>query len=233
MSQHPDTAFGKARAFFASSKGASQAPLQPREYALHLPALPVNRARKTSGHAASIRSRRWALGAARVKRDHRPTDPQLLAANAMILFRIEGAVAQQRVDGQVHPSLAHSRKKVRPVIAWSLAHGQGRDKVCGVVRHHGQLGPETILLDASLSMKEMPADVMAFQTGGVDGSFYRRRGETQLGCPPEDRTQESVKTPFFTSRCSAFCRVVKWGSLASFNSRRRSEKSASICTMPR
>ena len=223
MSQHPDTAFGKACTFFAGSEGASQTSLQPREDALHMPTLPENCARKPFGHAASIGCGRRALRPARVKPDHCPTNTQLLAAHPMISLGVEAPVGQQCVDGQMRYSLAHGGNKVRPVIARSLAHRQGRDQVSGIVRHHGELGPETIPLDSSLSVKEMPADVMAFQAGGIDGSLDRRRGETQLGCPPEDGAQESVKTPFFTSRCSAFCRVVKWGSLVSFNSRRRSE----------
>lgn len=233
MSEHPDTAFRISRAFPARSQGASQTPLQPREDTLDLPTLPEYRAREPLGHAASIRSGRRALRPASVERDHRPTYAQLLAAHPMIFLRVEASVAQQRLDWQVHDSLAYSGKKVRIVIARPLAHRQGRDQVGGVVRHHGELGPQTILLNPSLSVKEMPADVVTFQAGGVDGSLDRGRGETKLGRATEDGAQERVKTPFFTSRCSAFCSVVKWGSLVSFNSRRRSEKSASICTMPR
>jgi hypothetical protein len=77
------------------------------------------------------------------------------------------------------------------------------NQIAGMVTYQGQLGKTAELLHAALASQEVSADVVTLQTGGVHRRFRPLLDQAALSSKAENSVKQSVKSPFFSSRCSA------------------------------
>src|SRR5262245_23882684 len=98
MGEHAEVALALPGRVGAGAERRAQEALVAREGTLHLPALAVLPLGEAPLHlAAVLRLRPLAAPVAAVQRDHRGADPQVLARQAVVLFAVEGSVAQDPV----------------------------------------------------------------------------------------------------------------------------------------
>ncbi len=182
-----------------------QSSFVPRDDALDLPAISVDPLMESSLHLATISCLGPApASVAPVERDDRTAYAQLLPAQPMIGFAVVAGIGQQSGQTYVPNRLAHRGRKLRMIVARSANHAGGCDQVALGVTDQRQLGPAaTAESPVSTAIHEVGADVVSLQAGGINRAFGLWADQAALCCPPEDDGQQSLKSPFFISRCSA------------------------------
>src|SRR5258708_13952688 len=126
MSQDPELTLARAGAFRAATQGTAEPPFGPAECGFCLPALAVHPAMACSAwllpEALDHLSAILGLGplaplASSVERKDRAAHPQLLAAESVILFAVEGGIPQDPVPTHDQRGLLEGRGKLRGVVA--------------------------------------------------------------------------------------------------------------------
>ena len=183
----------------------AQPSLVPRDHTLDLPAISIDTLVESPFHLAAISCLGPAAsGVARVQRNNCAADAQLLSAQPMIALTIVARIGQQSGQAYVPNRLAHRRSELAMVVAGAANHVGGRDQMALRVTDDRQLGPPaSAKTPVSAAFHEVGADVVRLQAGGVNGALGPGGDQAALGCPPKDDAQQPLKSPFFTSRCSA------------------------------
>ncbi len=99
--------------------------------------------------------------------------------------------------------------KLKMVVAGAFRRRDAAPKVAGRLAQNGQFREAEAgmaLLAAALDV--IAADVVALKAGRVDGAFRLVADQAANVSMSENRTLESVKSPFFSSRAWVFCSVV-------------------------
>src|SRR5262245_38300428 len=144
MGQHTEVTFTFTRGIGAATQGRAEQSFVARESAFSLPALTVFASVETSLHLPPVLGL-WPLAALAtpVDWDDRGADAQILAAQAMIFFAVEGGVTQHAIPRDDQSRLFHGRGKLRPIVAGTRADGGRGEEVAAGVTHNGQFAPQT------------------------------------------------------------------------------------------
>jgi len=187
----------------SSGQGGSKEPLESGHDTLGLPSLAIDPPRKPALHLATIATVDATLVAAGVHGDDGGSDAQHFATKPMDRFRVIGSVGQDTVDGEVVDRLPDGGLEIGRIVTRPQANPGGPDEVRSVVADEGQFGPAPVLFCAALAMQEVPADVMTFQPGGVNAGLGLPVQQAKVLGDTENGPEQSIKSPFFRSRCSA------------------------------
>ena len=230
MGQDAQVALALSGGFASRSQERSEAPLVPREGALDLPALAERASRETNLHFAAIPARRPLARPSRLQRNNRAPDAQGLAAKDVMRLAVVGGVGHHAAPVRQGIAFAHERSKLRRVVRRADSNARGRPEVALTVAQHRQLGPT--LAQRFSAFRLFPAiiaaDVAGLEAGGVDDPLGLGLDQARKSRALEGAPLEYVKSPFFSSRASAFCKVVKWGTFSRRSVRRNSGKSLRI-----
>lgn len=177
MGKHTEEALALAGFVGAPGDGTAEPALVAAEGALGLPPLAehalapvalVARA-EVPGHLAAVPAARFALVAARVDRDHRRADPQLLAREPVVRLGVERRVGQHPVPGDAQRGQQKNGGELRGVVGRAEGDDRPGDEVRMGVDGGGQLGPTLGRVLALGAGDEVPGRVAAIETGGIDG----------------------------------------------------------------
>ncbi len=180
--------------------------LVARDHALRLSPLPIAPAGEAAKHLRAVVAGGPLPGRAPgIELDHRQADLQLAPGQAMIRLAVEACVGGQAVEVQVLRCLAQRRGEVRRVLARPAARDRAGDEVGGGVADHGQLGPRRVRRGPTVraAAEVVAADVMAFQSRGVDGAGGPLVDQAARAGAVEDGPEERDEAPFFSRRRSA------------------------------
>ena len=205
MGQNSQQALALLGGVVSSPQRRVQPSLVPRDHALDLPAIPIDTLVESPFHLATISCLGPAAsGVAWIERNDRAADAQFPSAEPMIALTVVARIAQQAGQAYIPSRLAHRRSELAMVVAGAPNHVGGRDQVTLRVTDQRQLGPAaTAKTPVSPAFHKVGADVVGLQPGRVDGPLGLGSDQAALGCPPEEDAQQPLKSPFFTSRCSA------------------------------
>ena len=203
MRKNTIEAFTTSTARRTGGQGGPEEPLESGEHAFRLPALSVDPPREPVLHLTTITTIDATIAPAGVHGNHGGLDAEFFATEPMVRLGIVRPVAQQPVDREVLHRLGDRGREVRGVITGSCAHLSGPDEVRVVVADDGQLGPWPIPFHAALAVQEVSADVMAFQSGGINAGFTLVFQQASGLGDTENSVEQPIKSPFFRSRCSA------------------------------
>lgn len=194
-----------------SSRGQSRSQLAfvLRDGAFGMPAATVKTLGKLVKHPSAVRTSRSArLRPSRVNRDDRRGDAEFLAADAVMALGIVSSITEESVDRQAFHGLSDRRKEIGGVVAGPVAYRPGGDQVGAMMHHDGDLGETPEAFHATAAGQKVSADVVAFQARGVNGSLRPLFDQAALVGDTENSGEESLQSPFFSSRSCAFWRVV-------------------------
>jgi hypothetical protein len=206
---------------------------EAREHALDLPALAEDFGRKVVMHQLAIMGRRFGIASARIDRDDRGSDAEILSTERMERFGVVRRISHHALNAQMASRLADRRLKARRVIARAKSQIYAGDQVGGVVAGGREFGVAPVVLDPTLPPQKVAADVATLQAGGINAHVRRFGCQAASVCASEDSAEKIVDAPPFSSWASAFWSVVKWGTVSSARISRKSEKSLRMETMPR
>lgn len=200
-------------------------------------AMTIHVAWESAPHLAPVDALWPSAMTAGVHRDHRGSNAQRFPAHAVIGLAVIGGVRQDSIPHEVDGPLSHDRDQMGTVVAGSSSHIGGQPEIAARVTQHRELGPAAGVEAAGrASMGEIvPAGVVVFEPRGIDRPFGFLVDQAEAVSTLEDSSLESLESPFFRSRFSAFSRVVQWGTESSVRSktRRRSDQSKTIWRRPR
>ena len=188
----------------SSGQGRTEATLMLRDHALNVPTTTVQPFREAAMHLLPVPARRqrpWA--AAWIHRNDRRTHRQFFPTDAVVLLGVIRRVGVQAVDGHVSAGLANGGQEVRRVVARAFARLGCQDQMAVVVTDQGELRIASELLHPALPGQEVAADMVALQPRGINGRFGPLFDQAAGLGVAQNRREQSVKSPFFRSRCSA------------------------------
>lgn len=146
-----------------------------------------------------------------VDRNDCGSNAQVLSGEPMKLLGVVGGVGQQAVDGDETGCLADGRFETRSVVAGALGRFRSGPQVRLQIADDRQLWPEGRFETPGFgsAVDVMSAGVVRFEARGVDGGLELRWDQATFSCESQDAVKESLETPFFKRRFSAFSRVVQ------------------------
>lgn len=179
-----------------------------REGTLRLPALPVLPLRKAAFHLPTI----LGLGplaslTAPVDRDYGAPNAQFFAAEPMVLFAIEGGIAQDTIPAHDERSLVEGRGKLRGIVTGAGADGSRREEMATGVADGGEFGPQPGAVLFAGALEEIRGGVLAFQARGVNGRLGPLVDQAAVLGAHGGLDEEENDLPLFKSRRSALQRV--------------------------
>ena len=208
MCEHSELTLAFPRRLRAPVQRRTQSPLMTRKGALRLPTLPVLPFGKMAFHLPAV----LGLGplaplAASVNRDDGAAHAQLFAADTMMLFAVEGGIAEDTIPAHNERGLVESRDKLRGIVTRAGADGGRRKEMTAGITDDGEFGPQPGAVLFARTLEEIGGGVLTLQPGSVN----RRLGPivdqaTVLGAHGR-LDEEENDLPFFSSRCSALQRV--------------------------
>lgn len=200
-------------------------------------AMTVHPTKKSSTHLPTVDAFRPTTVTAGVHGDYRGSHPQRFATDLVIGLAVVGRVRQDPIPREVGRPLGHDRDQVGAVVAGTSSHTGGQPEIAERVAQDREFEPVARSETAGCpSMSEIvAAGVVVFEPGGIDGPLGLGIDQAEAVSTVENSSLESLITPFFRSRFSAFSSVVQWGTDSSDRSktRRRSDHSNRIWRMPR
>jgi hypothetical protein len=223
----------------------AQEPLLPRETALDLPPLAINAAvSRPAGLAAESPHHlppvpRLGPLPARVppvQREDRRADTQPLTGQGVVVFGVEGAVAQERIHRAAAAGGPHRRPELRRVLARAAGDVRREEQVAPSLQDGRQLGPGALpppLVGLLGPPGEVAADVPGLEPGGVDGRPGPGRDQAARPRLGDGLPEEGIDPLFSSSRVAAFWRVEWSGTFFRPRASRNSAHSRRICSRPR
>lgn len=207
VKEHSEDALTRLGGGAARAQGRAESSLVLTHRALHMPSLAVASQGESTLHLSPVPSLSHGLGmTAMVQRDDRSWNAQVLAGQTMIGLGIKAAVGQHAFGTHVSRRLSQRRRPRRGIVAWTATRVRADDQVRPMVRrprHLGPIGHHGGPLITRPSITVMLAGVVGLEAGGVDGKPRLVSQQPPGAGPIQDRPQEAIKTPFFSSRCSA------------------------------
>lgn len=206
MGQDSHIAFALLSRFAPRSEERSQSPLVLGEGALDLPALAEGVTREAPFHFAPEAAPGPFARAARLNRNDRVPDAQSLPAKPVMRLAVVGGVRQDAGPSDRHAPFAHHGREVRRVVRRANPHTRRGPKVASSVAQHGQLRPPIAQRLPALRLLRaiITAHIAALEPGGVNNPLGARVDQAQKSRSLDGAPLEYVKSPFFSSRASAF-----------------------------
>lgn len=157
-------------------------------------------------HLASVLSLGWSPEAARVDCDHRGTDLEGVSAEEVIRFAVEARVGEYTVEGDEACSLLDGWRKEWCIVSRPSGNGCADPEVARGVADDGQFWPAARDIDTAVRsvIEEVLAGVTNFVAGGVECPFSRSFDQAASEGDVDNDPLQSVESPFFRRRCSAF-----------------------------
>lgn len=211
MGQHAEEAFAHARLFGSRGDGAAEPSLVSGKGALDLPPLaehplvPValRAGSEVTGHLRPVLPARRAVVAARVDRDHRGADAEVLPCEPVVCLGIERGVSQHPVPGDAQSGQQQHGCKLGRIVGRAGGDGGPGDEVGVGIDGGGQLGPRARRVLALGAGDEVPRGVAAIQTGGIDGNGGGFGDQFGFARGRDGAFEEVDEDPPFKSRPSA------------------------------
>jgi hypothetical protein len=210
MRQHPKITFVLLRLDTTGGQRRSQMSFMSGNHTFNLPPLPIGRVRKGAFHLATVKRLGPFRSAPFIQGNHGFGYSQFLPSQSVIVFPIVTGIAQQTRYGDILNGLLHGGGKLRRILTGSPAHHRPGDQMRAMMAHQRQFGP-AIAFKRSIAFakNKITRSITGFQAGGVNAGGRQPVDQFQPSRPLENALLDAVKSPFFTSRCSAFWRVVK------------------------
>jgi len=179
-----------------------------RKGALRLPTLPVLPLGEMAFHLPAV----LGLGplaplAAPVDRDDGAPDAQRLTAKAMILFAVEGGIAQDAIPTHDERGLVERRGKLRGIVTRAGADGGRRKEMTAGITDDGEFGPQPGAVRFARTLEEIGRGVLTLQPGSVNRRLGPIVDQAAVLGAHGRLDEEKNDLPFFSSRCSALQRV--------------------------
>lgn len=204
MSKNTTITFTNATVGRPRAQRSTQESLEPRYHALGMPSLAVDSTREPFLHLTTITSAHGLrVTASGVYGDDCRTNAQLLAAKLMVRLGVVSGIGQQPIDGQMMNGLPDDRFEIGSIVRGTGPYISTCNQVSVMMAKNGQFRPAPILLHPALAMEKVPADVMAFQAGGIDAGFGLVVEKSSGAGGTENGAQELIESSFFKRRCSA------------------------------
>lgn len=206
MGQHPEAALPLPRLVGPPAERTAEPALVPAEGRFGLPPLaehppvprPLRPGREAPDHLGAVPLRRLPVVPARVDRDHRRADAQVLPGEPVVALGVEGGVGQHPVPTDGEGRLGQDGAELRGVVGRAGGGGRPGEEVALSVDGGGQLGPGGALGPGPAG--EVPGGVPALQAGGIN----RRRGpladQAAVGSGRGGAEEEDDEPPFSRSR---------------------------------
>lgn len=154
-------------------------------------------------HLGPVPALRWCVAAARVDRDHRRADPQLLPRLPVVRFGVECGIGQHPAPGDQQGREEQDRGELRGVVGRADGDGGPGNDVRVGVDGGGQLGPGPGRVLAPGSGDEVARRVPAIQAGRIDGDGGGFGDQFGFECGRDGAFEEGEEAPPFSSRPSA------------------------------
>lgn len=211
MSQYAEEALALATVVGAPGDGAAEPALVPGKGALGLPPLaehplvPValGAGAEVPGHLGPVLAARFAIMAARVDRDYRRADAQLLPRLSVVRLGVERGVRQHPVPKDQQGRQEQDRGELRGVVGRAGGDGGTGDEVRMRVEGGGQLRPGAGRVLGAAAGDEVSGGVAAIQAGGIDGRSGPLGDQAAVECGRDGALEEVDEDPPFKSRPSA------------------------------
>ena len=211
MCEDAQIALALSGGFASRSQERPQAPLVLGKGALDLPALAERLAREVRLHLAPVPAPGPLARPSRLHRNDRALDAQGLATEEVMRLAVIGGVGHDTPPVGQRTGFPHQRSEFRRVIRRADSHARGRPQMASAVAQHRQFGPA--LAQRLLAFRFFPAiittDIVALEAGSVDNPLGLGLDQARKSRALEGAPLEYVKSPFLSSRASAFCNVVK------------------------
>jgi hypothetical protein len=122
----------------------------------------------------------------------------------MVMLGIVSGVGQQAIEVDMTAGLPNGGRKLRGILRGSPADEGPRPKMRLTMAGYGQFGPmQSAVAFLAFSPDVVATDMAAFQAGGVNDHLGSGADESELTGSFQDGAEQGVKSPFFSSRCSA------------------------------
>jgi hypothetical protein len=211
VGHHAEVALAHTGFVGPTEQGAAEPALVSAESTLGLPPLaehplvPVTFLARAEvpGHLTAVPAMRRCVVAARVDRDHRRADPQILPRLSVVNFGVECGVRQHPVPNDQQGRQEQDRGELRGVVGRAGGDGGPGDEVRVGVDGGGQLGPGAGRVLALGARNEVPRGVAAVEPGGIDGDGRLLGDQFGLECGRDGAFEEVDEAPPFRSRPSA------------------------------
>jgi hypothetical protein len=207
MGDHPKQTFDPAALWCSALQGRSEATLVLGEGAFGVPTPTIQPAGKAGMHGSSVTAGGTDMlvsGSATIHGDDGRADAQFFTGQPMVRFRVVAGVSEEAIDGNVPNRLRHHRHKVDGIIAGTVSGRCRGDQVSGMMCDHGQFRVPSVSLHATGTHQKVAADVVTFQSRGVNRGLGPFLDQAALFRNTENSLEESLKSPFFRSRSCAF-----------------------------
>src|SRR5207249_8107862 len=171
----------------SSFENRSQTPLEARDHALNLPALPIDELQKSAVHLATV----FGLGpfaaadlasgtaAASVEVDYGRADAQRLSGKDMVALRVVATICQQPVDIQMPHRLHQSLLQKWGVLAGTYAEQCRGDQMSLGVANQRHFGPFSHAIAFAHPPSIMRRAAGGIKSSGIDRSLRRAIDQTQ------------------------------------------------------
>jgi hypothetical protein len=207
VSENPKEAFAILGRVNASSKCGPEPSFVLGYCAFDLPALAVDSFGKPAVHLGAIAGLRRSLSASSVEWNDGRWNPQFFTAQAMVVFSIVRGVGQYAMERNMGSSLRHRFGKLGRIVAGSAAYNGAWKQVGPGIANDGQFGPAAAIERfVAFALYVIRTGVAGFEPRGVDGPLRALVSQAKLARPLENGGEQFVKSPFFSSRCSAYHR---------------------------
>ena len=216
MGEHAEVTLALPGLLRFSPQGGPQQPLVSGEGTLRLPALPVDPPVATAARLLAeapdhlppvARLGPLAPPLAAVERDDGGAHAQVLPGEAVVLFAVEGRVAQHAVPADDQGRLLQHGPELRGVVTGADGDGGSGEEMAAGVAGDGELDEGVGALRGAGADIEVAGGVPALQAGGVDGRLGLGPDQAALLGARGGLEEEQDELPFFNSRCSALHRV--------------------------
>jgi hypothetical protein len=101
----------------------------------------------------------------------------------MMFFRVIPAVRHEAANRDPADRFLHGRQKARRVVAWPATNQCRQNEMAAMIDDRRKLGPPTVRGAAARScsaIEEVTADIMIFQSRGIDTGFARGGEQLEL-----------------------------------------------------
>jgi hypothetical protein len=193
----------------AGGKGIAQTAFESGDHAFDLPTLAVKALGKTMSKLLTIATSYRTRMPARVEREDRPMDVELVATEPMMRLRVESGVSQQSSDRRPSACLPYRRWQERRIIAGATRHDGRQQQMAAMVAHQRELQPRLVPLGAATPPQKMRAGMVVFQPRGINAGSDMLHHQPEFVPAFAQLIEQLLAPPFLASRWAAFWRVVK------------------------
>lgn len=211
MSEHTHQALHPLALRGSCRQGGAEAPFVARNGALRLPTVCVLSTRKTPLELPPVLAPGPSSSTPQIDWDHREPNSQVLPAPPVVRLTVKRSIGQHAVNPQKIRRLTHDHRKLRRIIAGTLADGSSCDKVCSGMARQGQFRPKRTVKPPpdGATRQIMRTRMPVFQARRIDGNLGPFLDQAAVLGILENSSLQPLESPFFINRFSAFSRVVQ------------------------